>query len=87
MEFEEAYNEFISEHASRRKGERLRRLTEGHAHGEKMFLERVWWPAFGHFQQLHPEYEVYDFRDGSRFLDFATSAVDRMLTWRSIPDR
>lgn len=36
-----------------------------------MFLEKVWSPAFGHFEHLQPEYEVADFRDGSRYLDFA----------------
>lgn len=34
-------------------------------------MEQVWWPAFGHFNHLHPEYEVNDFRDGFRYLDFA----------------
>jgi very-short-patch-repair endonuclease len=51
--------------------ERARRLKEGHGHAEKHFLEQVWWPAFGQFQSLHAEYEVYDFRDGGRFVDFA----------------
>jgi hypothetical protein len=40
-------------------------------HAEKEMLRTVWWPAFGHFQWLHPEYEVIDYRGGSRFLDFA----------------
>jgi hypothetical protein len=61
----------MARHMASRKGERLRRLQEGHGHAEKLFLQQVWWPAFGHFNQLHPEYEVYDFKDGSRFLDFA----------------
>jgi hypothetical protein len=44
---------------------------DGHGFAERLFLEQVWWPAFGNFQYLHPEYEINDFRDGSRFLDFA----------------
>ncbi|MGZ9583318.1 DNA-binding response regulator [Paenibacillus marinisediminis] len=47
------------------------RLVEGHGYAEKLFLERVWFPAFRSFDRLYPEYEVADFRDGSRFIDFA----------------
>lgn len=71
MTFEEAYVRFMEKHLAARKGGRKRRLEEGHGHAEKLFLENVWWPAFGHFYHLHPEYEVGDFRDGVRFLDFA----------------
>ncbi|SCW78642.1 hypothetical protein SAMN04487970_104725 [Paenibacillus tianmuensis] len=38
---------------------------------EKLFLQEVWWPAVGHFEHLHPEFEVHDFKDGTRYLDFA----------------
>ncbi|MDQ1909987.1 DNA-binding response regulator [Paenibacillus sp. GD4] len=69
--FEQKHGEWFLGHQKRRSGERLRRLLEGHAHAEKLFLEKVWWPAFGSFEGLHPEYEVYDFRDGVRYLDFA----------------
>lgn len=71
VKFSAAYTEFLRYHASRRSGERLRRLREGHGHAERLFLQNVWWPAFEHFEHLHPEYEVADFRDGHRFLDFA----------------
>ncbi|WP_240689486.1 hypothetical protein [Ammoniphilus sp. YIM 78166] len=71
MNFEEQYARFLSDHQAARKGERLRRLNEGHASAEKLFLETVWWPLFHHFQYLHPEYEVDDFKDGKRYLDFA----------------
>jgi hypothetical protein len=37
-------------------------LERGHAHGEKLFLQNVWWPMFSHFDHLHPEYEVLDWR-------------------------
>ncbi|WP_246314993.1 DNA-binding response regulator [Paenibacillus foliorum] len=49
----------------------MRRLQEGHGHAERRFLEQVWWPATGSFDHLHPEYEVHDFKDGTRYLDFA----------------
>ncbi|TNJ67318.1 DNA-binding response regulator [Paenibacillus hemerocallicola] len=66
-----AYEIWTREHAGNRKGERLRRLKEGHGHAEKLFAESVWWPAFTSYDRLHPEYEVSDFKDGSRYLDFA----------------
>lgn len=73
MGFKEAYDDFLKCHVQKkRKGERLRRLQEGHGHAEKLFfIEGVWWPSFGHFNHLHPEYEVFDFKDGFRYLDFA----------------
>lgn len=69
--FEEAYAGFLTKHKSNRKGEGLRRLEQGLGHGEKLFLEYVWWPAVGHFDHLHPEYEIQDYKGGTRFLDFA----------------
>jgi hypothetical protein len=71
MEFEKEHEAFLDAHSSQRSGERLRRLLEGHGYLEKLFLQNVWWPAIGHFRYLHPEYEVKDFVDGTRFLDFA----------------
>ncbi|WP_282941404.1 DNA-binding response regulator [Paenibacillus sp. RC67] len=71
MSFHSAYQEMIKRHEQKRTGERLRRLNERHGHAERMFMEHVWWPAFRDFENLHPEYEVQDFRDGVRFLDFA----------------
>lgn len=50
---------------------RRQRLAKGLGHSERLFLEAVWWPAFGHFDGLYPEYEVQDFKDGMRFIDFA----------------
>lgn len=34
-------------------------------------MEQVWWPAMGQMEHLYGEYEVNDFKDGVRFLDFA----------------
>lgn len=69
--FNKSYEAFIQEHSSKRKGERLRRLIEGHNHAEQLFLKQVWWRALGEFLYLHPEFEVKDFRDGTRYIDFA----------------
>jgi very-short-patch-repair endonuclease len=69
--YESEHEKWYKDHCSRRKGERLRRLQHGHGHAERLFLQQVWYPAFRSFEQLHPEYEVNDFRDGRRYLDFA----------------
>lgn len=69
--FEQAHREWLGLHLNQRKGERKRRLKEGHRHAEKEMLRKIWWPSFGHFQNLHPEYEVTDYLEGQRYLDFA----------------
>ncbi|CAM3459771.1 DNA-binding response regulator [Marinicrinis lubricantis] len=70
-EFELKYSGWLEMHKHLRNGERYRRLVEGHAHAELAFLQSVWWPAFGQFDMLHPEYEVADYSGYSRFIDFA----------------
>lgn len=69
--FEEVYAAWLEGHKRMRTGERLRRLEEGHGYLEKAILEKLWWPAFGSLDGLHPEYEVFDYKDGRRFLDIA----------------
>ncbi|WP_307203806.1 hypothetical protein [Paenibacillus harenae] len=54
-----------------KKGEDRRRLASEHGYAEKLFLEKVWFPVFQHFNCLTPEYEVDDYIDGKRYLDFA----------------
>lgn len=71
MVFGMVYEKWLAGHLNTRTGESKRRLIEGHSHAEKLFLENIWYPAFQQFEHLHPEYEVVDFRDGTRFLDFA----------------
>lgn len=71
MGFEEEYQAFLNAHLQARTGERLRRLQEGHKQAEMLFLKQVQWPLFYQFKYLHPEYEVDDFKDGKRYLDFA----------------
>ncbi|WP_309118722.1 DNA-binding response regulator [Paenibacillus sp.] len=46
-------------------------LERGHGHGERQFLRNVWWPAFGSFEHLHPQYEVRNFEGRAIRLDFA----------------
>lgn len=71
MDFETEYGRFLRFHTTRRKGERRRRLRENHGHAEQVFAENVWWPLFHGFDGLHPEYEISDYKDGYRYLDFA----------------
>ncbi|MGM0884537.1 MAG: hypothetical protein ACQEXQ_26300 [Bacillota bacterium] len=71
MTFEEEHAAFIRYHLDNRTGERRGRLERGHRHGESLFLRNVWWPLRGCFEDLHPEYEVLDWRGRSYFADFA----------------
>lgn len=71
MEFEEVHSLWISRHSEERKGERKGRLLRGHNFAEKLFVQNVWWPLFESLDNLHPEYEVYDWNRKSQFLDFA----------------
>jgi len=68
--FETNYEAWMKRQIAASTGERRRRLRE-HGYLEKLFLLNVWWPAVGSFEHLHAEYEISDFKDGVRFLDFA----------------
>lgn len=69
--FASSHEQWLKRHLDARTGERKDRLKRGHAHGEILFLRAVWWPLFGHFDDLHPEYEVKDWRGAACYLDFA----------------
>lgn len=71
MSYEEVFSSWYGDHLKRRDGENKRRLQDGISHEGGLFLQKVWWPAFSQFDHLHPEYELVDFRDGKRYLDFA----------------
>ncbi|CAM3486723.1 hypothetical protein [Marinicrinis lubricantis] len=73
MGFEDAHQYWLNSHLRRRTGERRSRLQRGHGHGERLFLKRVWWPLFGNFEHLHPEYEIVDWRGRPYFIDFVWS--------------
>ena len=70
MGFEDEHEAWLHHHLKRRKGERLDALRRGHGFGNRLFAERIWWPLAGHFQGLHPEYEVKDWRGRPYFVDF-----------------
>lgn len=71
MKFGELHTAFIGHHLAGRTGERLGRLERGHRHAEVLFLRNVWWPLRDNLENLHPEYEVSDWRGRSYFADFA----------------
>ncbi|WP_246096179.1 DNA-binding response regulator [Paenibacillus sinopodophylli] len=71
MSFHAIHKQWLDKHLMERKGDSKRRLEQGHGHAEKLFLENVWLPAFHELDGLVPEYEIADFRDGIRYLDFA----------------
>lgn len=77
MGFDKAHAAFIQYHMERRKGERQGRLERGHREAEKLFCRNIWWPLQGQFNDLHPEFEVLDWRGLSYYCDFVwlTSAV------------
>lgn len=71
MDFEQAYEKFMQSHIGRRSGERKGRLISRNFHGEKLFLQNIWWVLKGNLDNLHPEYEIMDWRSRSYFADFA----------------
>lgn len=71
MHFEQAYEKFMKSHIDRRAGERRGRLVSRNFHGEKLFLQNIWWALKGNLDDLHPEYEIMDWRGRSYFADFA----------------
>lgn len=70
MSFKLEHDKWTNDHQRRRRGERLDALKRGHGYGNRLFVERIWWPLVGHFHGLHPEYEVKDWRGRSYFVDF-----------------
>ncbi|MCR8657609.1 hypothetical protein [Paenibacillus endoradicis] len=76
MGFSEMHEEWLKDHMKLRTGERKDRLKRGHSYGEILFLEKVWWPLVGGFKNLHPEYEVADWRGMKFFVDLMLCVGD-----------
>lgn len=70
MEFQHSYDAFVRFHTENRSVHEAERIRQGLNHAEKAFVQNVWWPAFLNFDGLHPEYEIQDFKDGCRYIDF-----------------
>ncbi|KGP73734.1 hypothetical protein [Pontibacillus yanchengensis] len=70
--FEQAYEEWIQQHITEEKSpKRSEMLEKGLGHGTVEFLRSIWFPVFGNFDYLYPEWEVRDFNNGYRYLDLA----------------
>lgn len=69
--FEIVYSDMLAKAIKESKGERKRKLLEDHGQGGEKVLAYVWWKAVGNLDYLHPEYELFDFKDGLRFADYA----------------
>jgi hypothetical protein len=78
LDFEWLYASFIANHAALRSGERKGRLLRGHAYAEKLFLQQVWAPLFGNFDNLHPEYEI------SHTSHLLASSVSNVMAFRAM---
>jgi hypothetical protein len=70
MHFGREHDHWIERHLKQRNGDRLDALKRGHGYGNRLFVERIWWVLAGHLHDLHPEYEVKDWRGRSYFVDF-----------------
>lgn len=57
-------------HISKRSDNRLDALKRGHGYGNQLFSEKIWWNLFGHFKNLHSEYEILDWRGFPFYADF-----------------
>ena len=71
MKFQQEHEAFVQWHQTRRSGERLRRLREGHGHAEKLFLRGCGGRLLGTFNIYTRSTKSKDFQDGTRFIDFA----------------
>jgi hypothetical protein len=79
--FLDIYESWLEQQRKNLTGEALRRLNEGHAHNEKLFVQDLWLPAVGNLDFLDAEYEVTNFRDGFFYLDFAYIRPPYLINW------
>ncbi|MFB5677871.1 transcriptional regulator [Paenibacillus terreus] len=70
--FDEVYQEWMEQQISEEKSPRRREmLRKGLSRGSIDFLRLIWFPVIGSLNHLYPEYEIRDFNNGYRYLDFA----------------
>lgn len=81
MGFTEAHEEWLKSHVKQRTGERKDRLQRGHSYGEMLFLQKVWWSLVGSLNDLHPEYEVVDWRGMKFFVDLMLCVGDARIAF------
>lgn len=79
MKFEQDFEVFMAKQIEdKTKPRRRERLERGLGHAEMEFLRSIWYPKVGNFNDLYPEWEVRDFANGSRYIDFAYMPGDAM---------
>ena len=83
MNFEKMHASWIHNHLENRTGERRGRLERGHREAEKLFCQNIWWMLRGNFDDLHPEFEVLDWRGLSYFCDFVWLTRSREIGYRN----
>ncbi|QQE78858.1 DNA-binding response regulator [Alicyclobacillus sp. SO9] len=71
MDFHNSYDNLLSRQKQSIDAEVVISRKSSSQHAERAFLRNVWWPAFQNFDGLHPEYEILDFNEGRRHIDFA----------------
>ncbi|SFB47110.1 hypothetical protein SAMN05216312_109105 [Cohnella sp. OV330] len=69
-QFEKAFALWWTATLRNAKGVRLKRLKCGLTYASMYFLRFTWFAAFGSLKGLVPEYEVKDYKDGFRYIDF-----------------
>ena len=70
--FDEEYEKWLDATILNEPNNRRReRLENGLGHGSLEFLRKIWFPVVGNFDHLYPEWEVRDFNNDFRYIDFA----------------
>ena len=70
--FRKDYEKWMQKQIAQEKNHRRRELLQkGLSHGSVEMLRKIWYPVVGNFDHLYPEWEVRDFNNGYRYLDFA----------------
>ncbi|MFB5267402.1 transcriptional regulator [Paenibacillus enshidis] len=70
--FDEVYQKWMEQQIAEEKSPRRREmLRKGLSRGSIDFLRLIWFPVIGSLNHLYPEYEIRDFNNGYRYLDFA----------------
>lgn len=70
--FEKEYERWMQMQIAQEDNHRRRELLQkGLSYGSVELLRTIWYPLIGNFDHLYPEWEVRDFNNGYRYLDFA----------------
>jgi hypothetical protein len=71
-QFDQKYGEWLKHNIETEKNHwRRELLNKGLGYGTVEFLRKTWFPVVGNFDNLYPEWEVRDFKNGYRYLDLA----------------